>query len=49
MAKALYIMLSILVFSFCSPPPLPPEPMKPIIAKYNTVVKNDYNNSTFKR
>ena len=49
MSKALYIVLNILVLSLCSPPPLTPEPMEPIIAKFNAVVKNDHNNSTFKR
>ena len=49
MRSTIYIILSILLLSFCAPPPSEPEPMKPVFTKSYTVIKNVDNNSTFKR
>ena len=49
MRNYIYFLLSILVLSFCAPPPSEPEPVKPAIVKSSEIIKKGDNNSTFKR
>ena len=41
MRNYIYILLSILVLSFCSPPPSEPEPVKPAIVKSSEIIKKE--------